>query len=143
VSPPSETLHACCVAIGERGVLIEGASGAGKSDLTLRLVDRGAELVSDDYTFLEVHGETLVARAPERIAGRIEVRGIGIVSLPHRNEVPVAMIVRIEPAPERLPYRPEYRRVAGVELPVVALPALEPSAPIKVELALRMLGAPA
>jgi serine kinase of HPr protein (carbohydrate metabolism regulator) len=140
---PSETLHACCVAIGGLGVLIEGQSGAGKSDLTLRLVDRGAELVSDDYTLLEAHGAELIARAPERIAGRIEVRGIGIVSVPYRNEVPVAMLVRIEPMPDRLPERCERRRIAGIDLPVVALPALEPSAPIKVELALRMLAAAA
>ncbi|MFV0622530.1 HPr kinase/phosphorylase [Sphingomonas sp. ac-8] len=139
--PSSETLHACCVAIGGRGVLIEGDSGAGKSDLTLRLVDRGAELVADDYTVLTAQGGRLVGRAPDRIAGRIEVRGIGIVSLPYRNEVPVAMLVRIEPTPERLPERPERRRIAGLELPVVALPALEPSAPIKVELALRALAA--
>ena len=135
----SETLHACCVAIDGRGVLIEGESGAGKSDLTLRLVDRGAELVSDDYTVLEVQGSGLIGRAPERIAGRIEVRGIGIVCLPFRNEVPVAMMVRIKPTPERLPERPERRCIAGIEIPLVALPALEPSAPIKVELALRML----
>lgn len=139
--PASETLHACCVAIGGRGVLIEGESGAGKSDLTLRLVDRGAELVSDDYTVLTAEHDRLIARPPERIAGRIEVRGIGIVTLPYRHEVSVAMLVRIEPTPERLPERPEQRRIAGLELPVVALPALEPSAPIKVELALRALAA--
>jgi serine kinase of HPr protein (carbohydrate metabolism regulator) len=135
----SETLHACCVAIGGRGVLIEGTSGAGKSDLTLRLIDRGAELVSDDYTSLTRTDAGLLGRAPERIAGRIEVRGIGIVSLPFRHEVAVQMMVRIEPNPDRLPERPEQRRIAGVDVPVVALPALEPSAPIKVELALRML----
>ena len=139
--PASETLHACCVAIGGRGVLIEGDSGAGKSDLALRLVDRGAELVADDYTVLTAEDERLIARPPERIAGRIEVRGIGIVALPYRHEVPVAMLVRIEPMPERLPERSGRRHIAGLELPVVALPALEPSAPIKVELALRALAA--
>ncbi|MFZ3482324.1 HPr kinase/phosphorylase [Sphingomonas sp. 3-13AW] len=143
MTAPTETLHACCVAINGQGVLIEGASGAGKSDLTLRLVDRGAELVSDDYTLLERDGAQLLGRAPVSIAGRIEIRGIGIVNLPYRKEVAVAMLVRIEPLPERLPERPERRRVAGIELPVVALPALEPSAPIKVELALRMLAAAA
>lgn len=143
MTTPSETLHACCVAIGDCGVLIEGDSGAGKSDLTLRLIDRGAELVSDDYTVLEHQGTALVGRAPDRIAGRIEVRGIGIVHLPFRSEVTVQMMVRIEPTPDRLPERPELRRIAGVDVPVVALPALEPSAPIKVELALRLLAAAA
>ena len=131
--------HLAACAFPPAAVVLEGESGAGKSDLTLRLVDRGAELVSDDYTMLEVQESRLIGRAPERIAGRIEVRGIGIVSLPFRNEVPVAMMVRIEPTPERLPERPEQRCIAGIEIPLVALPALEPSAPIKVELALRML----
>ena len=48
----SETIHASCVAIDGRALLIEGASGDGKSDLALRLIDRGATLVSDDYTCL-------------------------------------------------------------------------------------------
>ena len=66
----SETLHATCVAIDGRALLIEGRSGAGKSDLALRLIDRGATLVSDDYTRLTRSGDALIASAPETIRGR-------------------------------------------------------------------------
>lgn len=133
----SETIHASCVAIDGVAVLIEGRSGAGKSDLALRLIDRGAVLVSDDYTRLVRQGKTLIARAPDNLAGKIEVRGIGIVEMPHVDDVPVGLIVAIVEAPPRMPGAGRLRRLAGVELREIALPSLEPSAPIKVELALK------
>ena len=137
----SETVHGTCVAIEGRGVLIEGRSGSGKSDLALRLIDRGARLVSDDYTVLLREGAALSARAPENIAGRIEVRGIGIVSMPNVAHAPLALVVRLVEAPARLPEEKTVRKIAGVAVPEIALAALEPSAPIKVELALDRLGA--
>lgn len=131
-----ETLHVTTVAIGGRAVLLEGASGAGKSDLALRLIDRGAELVSDDYTLLVSDGERLLARAPGTIAGQMEVRGVGIVSLPHRAEAPVAMLFVLDETPARLP-EPASRVIAGIAVPVLALDPLPASAPLKVEWALR------
>jgi serine kinase of HPr protein (carbohydrate metabolism regulator) len=133
----SETIHASCVAIDGAAVLIEGRSGEGKSDLALRLIDRGAVLVSDDYTTLLRRGRALVATAPANLAGKLEVRGIGIVELPHVGEAPVALLVTIVPLPARMPADGRTRRLAGVDLREIALPALEPSAPIKVELALK------
>lgn len=138
----SETLHASCVAIGGRAVLIEGRSGTGKSDLALRLIDRGAALVSDDYTLLRRSGTALLASAPATIAGRIEVRGLGIVEMTPVADVPVALIVTPSDAPERMPLDPRVRRIAGIDVPCVALAPLEPSAPIKVELALARTPAP-
>ncbi len=139
----SETLHASCVAIDGRAVLIEGRSGEGKSDLALRLIDRGALLVSDDYTICARREGVLHAAPPATIAGKIEVRGIGVVALPHIDTAPIALLVTIFDDPPRLPEGPQRRKIAGVDVPCVALPALEPSAPIKVELALRHLAAPA
>ncbi len=136
----SETIHASAVAIGGRAVLIGGLSGRGKSDLALRLIDRGAALVSDDYVFVRRQGDRLVASAPPTIAGKIEVRGVGLVDFPAETEVPVALFVDLDATPERLPEAGEQRTLAGIAIPVVGLSALEPSAPIKVELALRMLG---
>jgi serine kinase of HPr protein (carbohydrate metabolism regulator) len=136
-APSSETIHASCVAIDGVAVLIEGRSGAGKSDLALRLIDRGARLVSDDYTILVRRDDALIAGSPANIAGRIEVRGIGIVEMAHDADVPVGLIVVIAEAPPRMPGDGRVRRIAGVDLPEVALAALEPSAPVKVELALR------
>lgn len=134
--PSSETLHATSVAIGDRAVLIEGASGAGKSDLALRLIDRGAVLISDDYTLLTRAGGALIASAPDTIAGRIEVRGLGIVRLPHRDKVRVALAVRLTDAPERMPPDDDARSIAGVAVREVAIDPRSASAPIKVELAL-------
>lgn len=133
----SETIHASCVAIGDLAVLIEGRSGTGKSDLALRLIDRGGMLVSDDYTMVARKDGRLVARPPANLAGKIEVRGIGIVEMEHRTDVPVALIVAIVENPPRMPGPGRVRRLAGIELREIALPSLEPSAPFKVEIALR------
>ncbi|MBN8814816.1 MAG: aldolase [Sphingomonas sp.] len=135
--PSSETLHATSVAIGDRAVLIEGASGAGKSDLALRLIDRGAMLVSDDYTLLTRVGDVLIASAPGTIAGKIEVRGLGILPMAYVEKAPVALAIRLSEAPERMPLDDQRRSIAGVTLPEVAIDARSASAPIKVELALR------
>jgi len=135
----SETVHGTCVAINGRGVLIEGRSGSGKSDLALRLIDRGAQLVSDDYTVLLREGSVLAARPPATIAGKIEVRGVGIVEMPHAASAPLALVVRLVEAPARLPGERTVRSIAGVPVPEIALAAREPSAPIKVELALARL----
>jgi serine kinase of HPr protein (carbohydrate metabolism regulator) len=137
----SETLHATCVAISGRAVLIAGRSGSGKSDLALRLIDRGAELVSDDYTQVRSVAGRLVARAPAAIAGRMEIRGVGLVEVAATAEAPVCLLVDLDAAPERLP-EPANRRVAGQDVPTIALAALEPSAPLKLERALLLFGLP-
>ena len=132
-----ETIHASSVAIGGRAVLIGGPSGSGKSDLALRLIDRGAILVSDDYTIVRRSGTGLIAAAAPNIAGRMEVRGLGIVEMPTAGEVPVVLFVDLDITPQRLPEPGEKRTLAGVAIPVVGLNAHESSAPIKVELALK------
>ena len=128
-------LHATAVAIDGAGVLLLGASGSGKSDLALRLIDRGAELISDDYTLLTRDGDALIASAPATIAGLIEVRGIGIVPLPHRPTVRIALLARLDVTPARMP-EARVERLCDVSVPVVALDPREPSAPIKLEIAL-------
>jgi serine kinase of HPr protein (carbohydrate metabolism regulator) len=135
----SEAIHACCVLIAGRGVLIAGPSGIGKSDLALRLLDRGAALVSDDYTIVEASNGRLLASPPASIAGKIEVRGIGIVERPYSTSAPVALMIDLARTPERLP-QPQLRKVAGISLPLISLAALEASAPIKVEAALLLHG---
>jgi serine kinase of HPr protein (carbohydrate metabolism regulator) len=132
----SETLHASCVAIDGRAVLIEGRSGSGKSDLALRLIDRGAKLVSDDYTVLVRERDRVLAQPPATIAGRIEVRGIGIVDMPYAERVPAALVVCLADQVERMPEDGESRTIAGVAVPMITLNGHEPSAPIKVALAL-------
>ncbi|GGE72641.1 HPr kinase/phosphorylase [Sphingomonas prati] len=131
----SETVHATAVARDGRAVLLFGRSGAGKSDLALRLIDRGWVLVSDDYTAVRRERGVAVAEPPVTIAGRIEVRGVGIMEMPHVASVPVALICDLDAVVERMPDSAE-RAVAGVALPYIALAAFEASAPIKLELAL-------
>ncbi|HWH22826.1 MAG TPA: HPr kinase/phosphatase C-terminal domain-containing protein [Allosphingosinicella sp.] len=135
----AETIHASCVAIGGRAVLLGGPSGSGKSDLAIRLIDRGAVLVSDDYTLLRPASGGLIAAAPTTIRGSIELRGVGLVSLPSVEEAPVALYVALSAAPQRLPEL-QTIELAGIELPLIALSALEASAPIKVEAALNLIG---
>lgn len=138
------TLHAGCVAVhgagGWRGVLIRGPSGAGKSDLALRLAARpGWRLVADDRCHVWASGGALWARAPERISGLIEARGLGIVTAPRR---PLARLVLaldlVEAAPERLP-EPEIERLQGVSLRRLALDPRPASAVELVAAAMAML----
>jgi len=134
-----ETLHVSSVAIDGRAVLIEGESGAGKSDLALRLIDRGATLISDDYTLLQRAGGELIASPPDTIAGKIEVRGLGLLETAYVEKIPVALLIRLTDAPERLPLADDVRRIAGLDIREVAVDSRTASAPIKVELALRHL----
>ncbi|HEX7874252.1 MAG TPA: HPr kinase/phosphatase C-terminal domain-containing protein [Sphingobium sp.] len=132
-------LHATSVAIDGQVVLLMGASGFGKSDLALRLIDRGASLVSDDYTLLAPCEGQLRASPPPTIAGKMEVRHIGIVAMPHVHNLPVALAIRLDDKPERMP-DPTLRIILqGIAVPLIRLDAREASAPIKVELALRRL----
>src|SRR5260370_19707363 len=122
-------LHATAVAIDGRAVLLRGASGVGKSDLALRLIDAGARLIADDQSELFRHGDSLIVRAPEAIAGLLEVRGIGIVRLDALADAPVALLVDLVPAEtlERLPPRHE-EAVLVLALPRIALAPFEASA---------------
>ena len=136
----SETLHASCVAKDGRAILISGRSGSGKSDLALRLIDRGAVLVSDDYTIVRRVGGKLVATAPPNIAGKMEVRGLGILDFPTQPDMPVCLLVDLNREVERMPAGPEPIAIAGMKVPVVGVNSLEASAPAKVELALARFG---
>ncbi|MGN5374663.1 HPr kinase/phosphorylase [Sphingomonas hankookensis] len=131
---PPPTVHASCVAIDGRAVLIAGPSGAGKSDLALRLIDAGATLVSDDYTVLTPHGGVLHAAPPATIAGRIEVRGLGIIERPFVRDVAVALWVE-SGIPERMPAVMTHA-IAGIALPAYTLALLEASAPARIHLML-------
>jgi serine kinase of HPr protein (carbohydrate metabolism regulator) len=124
---------------GWRAVLITGPAGAGKSDLALRLIGRGWRLVSDDYTHVSASGGALYAVAPETIAGRMEVRGVGIVPVCALGVTRLWMEVEpVEAGVERLP-EPEWRDIEGVRLPLLRLNGFEGSAVEKVAAALARL----
>ncbi|WP_293940392.1 HPr kinase/phosphatase C-terminal domain-containing protein [Sphingomonas sp.] len=136
----SETLHASCVALDGRAVLITGISGSGKSDLSLRLLDRGFTLVSDDQTIVRKQGGKLIASAPSTITGKLEIRGVGIVTMDTVGDVPVALLVDLTSDIQRLPDDSRERPILGVNLPLVSVDAMTASAASKVALALDRLG---
>jgi serine kinase of HPr protein (carbohydrate metabolism regulator) len=131
------TIHATAVAIEGRAVLLFGPSGSGKSDLAFRLIDRGAVLIADDRVIVE-GGR---AQCPLALVGKLEIRGIGIVAMPHLASAPVALAVDLTGTPDRLP-ETGTREIDGKSVPETRLNAFEASAPQKVELALRLFGLP-
>jgi serine kinase of HPr protein (carbohydrate metabolism regulator) len=136
----SETLHGSCVAKDGRAVLICGRSGSGKSDLALRLIDRGFTLVSDDQTVVRKAGDRLVAKAPETIVGKLEIRGIGIVDMPVATEAAVSLVVELASDIQRMPDDSRERTILGSPVPLISVDATTASAAPKVELALERFG---
>ena len=136
-------IHASCVVVGGAGVLIRGPSGAGKSDLALRLIDGGGILVADDYCEAEALAGRLVVRAPPAIAGKLEVRGFGIVELPHVPSTTIGLIVDLVPHAEveRLPDPKKDGALSdvieGVRLARLRLDPTHAAATAKVRLALK------
>jgi serine kinase of HPr protein (carbohydrate metabolism regulator) len=136
----AETVHASTVAKDGRAVLISGPSGSGKSDLALRLLDRGFTLVSDDQTIVKKDGDRLLASAPPTIAGKLEVRGIGMVEMERVENVPVALFVELTSDIQRLPDDSRERPILGIGVPLISIDAMTASAPAKVALALDRMG---
>jgi HPr kinase/phosphorylase len=134
-------VHGTCVELAGLGVLLRGPSGSGKSDLALRLIDRGARLVADDRVDLRASAGALAASAPEPIAGRMEVRGIGILAVPTVAQARLGLVVDLVEGGtvERLPEAGSWM-VLGISVPVVRLAPFEASAAAKVRLAARSFG---
>jgi HPr kinase/phosphorylase len=142
-----QQIHATTVALGAAAAVIRGPSGAGKSDLALRfLAFRGGwpgasaehTLVADDQTILRREKNHLIASAPQSIAGRLEVRGIGIVEVPHRANALVRLVVDLVVPSEvqRYPLTVETVSWFDVTVPLVRLAPFEASAPLKLMLML-------
>lgn len=136
-------VHGTSVALGGDGILLRGPSGSGKSDLALRLIDEGGRLVADDQTELRVSSDDIFMTAPATIAGRMEVRGIGILRVPTVAAAPLRLVVDLVPssAIERLP-ESQSCDYLDRRFPLIQLAPFEASAPAKLRLALRALGRP-
>lgn len=136
-------IHASCIAIADNGVLLRGPSGCGKSDLALRMIDEGALLVSDDYVAVSAVGRDLQAMPPPTIEGLIEVRGLGLLTVPFIPTVNLRLVVDLVDRSEvpRLPDPNDTHAeiLPGLELPLLRLMAFEASTPAKIRLAVRAL----
>ncbi|HEU0118072.1 MAG TPA: HPr kinase/phosphatase C-terminal domain-containing protein [Alphaproteobacteria bacterium] len=127
-------LHASCVAIKDKAVLLVGPAGAGKSDLALRLIDGGAQLISDDQTELQLKGDALIAAAPTSIAGLFEVRHVGLLRMPHSKVGTVALYVDLAGIDQKLERLPEADSIILLDRSVLRLrlPAFAASTPAKI-----------
>jgi HPr kinase/phosphorylase len=149
LDPPENEMriHATTVARGSAAAVIRGPSGAGKSDLALRFISFGGTwpppsgehtLIADDQTILRRDRTNLIATAPAGLAGRLEVRGVGIVGVPHRPMAQVRIIIDLVAFGEvdRFPLTPQTASWFGVPIPVARMAPFEASAPLKLMLLL-------
>ena len=132
--------HATCLTINGKGILLEGPSGTGKSDLALRLISRGGLLVGDDYITLSAKNNRLLATVPDKIAGKMEVRGLGVVNVDYVPEAIIALAIDLVPR-GAVPRLPENKVIPleGINIPTLALHAFDASTPDKIILALKNL----
>jgi HPr kinase/phosphorylase len=138
-----ETIHATTVVIEGIGVLLRGRSGSGKSDLALRLIDGGARLVADDQTILKCCDGRLEARAPGSLQNKIEVRNLGVLTLPVGSVASVGvlgLVVDLVDSPDKLDRMPvpETVDLNGIAVRRLRLWPFEASAAAKVRLAIRV-----
>lgn len=140
-SSDTVSIHATAVSMNGRGVLLAGGSGCGKSDLALRLIDRGATLIADDMVIVSRRDDLLFSQASAKASGRLHVRGIGIIQLPATAQpVPLAIAIRLGRSGEGGSPAGRFGPVLGLMLPEVHLAPFELSATVKVALALDRWG---
>lgn len=131
-----------CVMIGTQGLLIEGPPGAGKSSLALALIDRGATLVGDDGVLIEARNGRVIASPHPRIAGKLEIRNLGLVEMPAVGGVPLALVVRLDATAPRFVAAADSAVLAGCALPMIRLYPDTPVLALRAEVALRQFGLP-
>lgn len=133
----TENIHATTVAIENKGILIVGKSGAGKSDLALRLImNKNAILVADDRTDIDIIDKKIICSCPKQIQGKLEVRGVGLIDFPFLPSAELRLVVKLVSdytEIERLPM-PEYEDILGVKIPLIKIHPFSSSAVEKIVL---------
>lgn len=138
--PKTERLHASCVSVGSRGVLLVGKSGSGKSDLALRLMAWGAMLVADDQTILTLEDGHLTASVDDSIRGLLEIHGVGLVRYPVANNIPLRLVVELVSLEEmeHIP-NPQTYEIMGHSIPKISIYGFDSSAPHKIYAAMHAM----
>jgi HPr kinase/phosphorylase len=131
--------HATAICIDGQGVAIVGKSGSGKSDLALRLIDRGATLICDDYVVISEIENKLMLTPASNITGKIEIRGLGIIRIPYVDSAPLRLYVNLDMTPERHPDLWQTIPLNGYHVPMIAVSPFATSAPILIEMAIQKL----
>ena len=136
----TQNIHATCISINKKGVLFLGKSGAGKSDMALRLIaSQKAKLVADDRVEIWIQKNRLKARAPIQIKNLLEVRNVGIIEIKSLSSVYIELAIEL--TNEQLERMPEesFYEIEGLKIPLIKLNPFESSAPAKILAALRLL----
>ena len=129
-------IHSTSVVIDDNGVLILGDSGSGKSDLALRLIDNGATLISDDISICRKNSNNIYLYCPPEIKGLLEVREIGIITVPFVERIKLRLVVNLNSNNnERFPKDTSFR-IMGIKIPTINIEGKNSSAVAKIKVKL-------
>ena len=129
-------IHSTSVVIDDNGVLILGDSGSGKSDLALRLIDNGATLISDDISICRKNSNNIYLYCPPEIKGLLEVREIGIITVPFVERIKLRLVVNLKSNNnERFPKNSCFR-ILGIKIPIINIEGKNSSAVAKIKVKL-------
>ena len=132
----TKRVHSSAIVLEDNGVLIVGDSGSGKSDLALRLIDSGATLISDDITICEKKNDIIYLSAPAETKGLLEVREVGIITVPFVEKIILKMIVKLEEGDlQRMPCK-NTQKILGQKIPTVIINGRNSSSVAKVKVKL-------
>ena len=130
-------IHSSSVVLDDNGVLILGDSGSGKSDLALRLIDTGATLISDDISICKKKLDEIYLFCPSETKGLIEVRDIGVVTVPFVERIKLKLIVKLTLSEtKRFPIKKDFFKILGIKYPLLMIDGRNSSAVVKIKVKL-------